>query len=117
MYFCNSPSSSCVSVSDPIKSIKVNLIVGGTYFHQDPNHFLKITCFPVELQPTNLDLGDKRSCPQPTAPSVLCWDPVTLLKMNADLLKYSSSQRRKQVLVWAEWAATTSLSGRHRVVV
>lgn len=34
-----------------------------------------------------------------TASSALCWDRVTLLKMNGDLLKYSSSEWGEQVLV------------------
>lgn len=32
-----------------------------------------------------------------TVSSVLCWDPVTLLKMDGELLKYSSRAQRKQV--------------------
>ena len=83
---------------------------GRLYFNKDPNQLLKITCSVMELQHTNLDLDDKRSCPQSIASSVLCWDPVTLLKMDGDLLKYSSSKRGKQVLVRTEWAATRSLT-------
>lgn len=70
----------------------------------------------MELQHTYLDLDDKRSYQLSTASSVLRWDPVTLLKMNGDLLKYSSIERGKQVLVRAEWVATNSLTERPSVV-
>lgn len=96
------PSSACISVRDIEKSIEVNLIVGALTFHKDPNHLFKIIHSLMKLQRSNLGLDDKRPCPLSTASSVLCWDPVTLLKMNGDLLKYSSSEQGKQVWVRAE---------------
>lgn len=87
------PSSSYISVRNTEKSREVNLIVGALTFHKDLNQLLKITCSVME-QHTNLDLDDKRPCPL-----LYCG---TLLKMNGDLLKYSSSERRKQVWVQTE---------------
>lgn len=57
----------------------------------------------MELQHTYLDSDDRKSCALSTASSALRGDPVTQLKMNGDLLKYSSSERGKRVLVrgWA----------------
>lgn len=77
---------------------------------------MKITCSAMELQHTYLDLDDKRYCQLSIASSVLCWVPVTPLKMNGDLVKYSSIEQGKQALVLSVWVATNSLSERDTVV-
>lgn len=60
------------------------------------NRSLKIACCAAGLQLTNLDF-DNRGVP---SPSPVRRDPVTPLKMNGDLFKYSLSEQCGEAGLW-----------------
>lgn len=61
----------------------------GFIFHEDPNHFPKITLSLADLRDRNRDLEHKTGLFSTS--SALFSDPGIQLKVIGDLLKYSSS--------------------------